>query len=447
MSKVYICDDDKLVLMMVERILGREHSVKTSKSIEELIKLVAEEKPDLILLDFQMPGTNGFEGIKRLKEENYFSDVPVIMVTGERDSALEIDCLNEGVEDFVHKPFVPDVLLTRVQMVLDRKANQKDMQAKMEEVIDKSFHDSMTGLFNRDYAIETIGNRLLESDKGAFIMIDLDNFKYLNDAYGHVKGDDAIRAVAGILETAIGGRGFAFRLGGDEFGVYMYTSDHAIVETFVIDLFGEYNRQAVEKDYLVNSSLSIGIALTPEDGETYDDLYAAADKALYCAKRNGKNGYCFYSVNFTDSSDNRIEVVNIRQLQKLIEDRKEIREQSGVYKVDYREFQRIYNYIGRCVERTHQKAKLVMVTLDVDETIPADSVESEMQKVEKAIVSSLRRNDVGTRYSATQFLLVLIDVDFNCLENVIESRIMDNYSELSGRSGSILRFEILDIKQ
>ena len=93
MSKVYICDDDKLVLMMVERILGREHSVKTSKSIEELIKLVAEEKPDLILLDFQMPGTNGFEGIKRLKEENYFSDVPVIMVTGGSLGAANVNKL------------------------------------------------------------------------------------------------------------------------------------------------------------------------------------------------------------------------------------------------------------------------------------------------------------------------------------------------------------------
>nr|MCR4947383.1 diguanylate cyclase [Lachnospiraceae bacterium] len=441
------CDDDKLVLMMVERILGKEHDVKTSKSIEELIKIVAEDKPDLILLDFQMPGTNGFEGIKRLKEENFFQDVPVIMVTGERDSELEINCLNEGVEDFVHKPFVPDVLLTRVQMVLERKASQKDMQAKMDEVIDKSFHDSMTGIFNRDYAIEAIGNRLLESDKGAFIMIDLDNFKYLNDAYGHVTGDEAICAVANILTKAVGSRGFAYRLGGDEFGVYMYTSDHAIVESFVIDLFGEYNRQAVEKDYLVNSSLSIGISLAPDDGATYDELYSAADKALYCAKRNGKNGYCFYSVDFTDSSDNRIEVVNIRQLQKLIEDRKEIREQSGVYKVDYREFQRIYNYIGRCVERTHQKAKLVMVTLDSKLAESLDSVESEMQLVEKAIVSSLRRNDVGTRYSVTQFLLVLIDVDFNCLENVIENRIMDHYSSLSGRSGDMLHFEIMDIKQ
>ncbi len=447
MSNVYICDDDKLVLMMVERILGREHNVKTSKSIDELIELVAQEKPDLILLDFQMPGTNGYEGIKVLKEKNYFADVPVIMVTGERDSELEIKCLNEGVEDFVHKPFVPDVLLTRVQMVLDRKASQKDMQQKMAEVIDKSLHDSMTGLYNRDYAMDAIDKHLAEKNSGSFIMIDLDNFKYLNDTYGHVTGDDAICAVGFILSETVGDNGFAFRLGGDEFGVFVFSSDHAFVENLTVELFGEYNRQAVEKDYLINSSLSIGIALAPDDGESYEALYAAADKALYCAKRNGKNGYCFYSIDFTDTSDTRAEVVNIRQLQKLIEDRKEIREQNGVYKVDYREFQRIYNYIGRCVERTHQKAKLVMVTLDCRLADSMVSVEARMKKVEQAIIHSLRRNDVGTRYSVTQFLLVLIDVDSDSLESVIENRIKNKYAEVSGRPGEELLFEIMDIQK
>ncbi|MBQ8138324.1 MAG: diguanylate cyclase [Lachnospiraceae bacterium] len=447
MSKVYICDDDKLVLMMVERILSKVHEVKKAMTIDELIKLVADDKPDLILLDFQMPGSNGLDGIKRLKEGNYFADVPVIMVTGERDSELEIKCLNEGVEDFVHKPFVPDVLLTRVQMVLDRKASEKDMQSKMAEVIDRSNHDPMTELFNRFYAESVIDEKLANGENGAFAMIDLDNFKYLNDTYGHVIGDEAICEIARLLEASVSGKGFVFRLGGDEFGLFIDSTDRGRVEKVVVDVFGEYNVEAVKKDYLSNSSLSVGIAISPEDGESYAALYAAADKALYCAKRNGKNGYCFYSVDFTDTSDCRAEVVNIEQLQKLIEDRKEIREQTGIYKVDYREFQRIYNYIERCVERTHQKAKLVMVTLSVaDETIEGGKEEL-MKMVDKAIATSLRRNDVGTRYSSSQFLLVLIDVDSISLENVIENRIKDHYEELTGRRGDELVFEIMDIKK
>jgi diguanylate cyclase (GGDEF)-like protein len=447
MSKVYICDDDKLVLMMVERILGKEHEVKKAMSVEELMDLISEEKPDLILLDFQMPGTNGYEGLQIFKEKEWFKDVPIIMVTGERDSELEIKCLNEGVEDFVHKPFVPDVLLMRVQLVLDRRASEKNMKQKMAEVIDRSMHDPMTGLFNRYYAEEEIDTLLSRGRTGSFVMIDLDNFKYLNDTYGHVTGDQAICDIGQILATIVGDGGFVFRLGGDEFGIYIFNNDRAYVEKLIVDLFGEYNRQAVTIDYLMNSSLSVGVALAPNDGESYAALYAAADKAQYCAKRNGKNGYCFYSVDFTDSSSARAEVVNIAQLKKLIEDRKEIRERSGVYKVDYREFQRIYNYIERCVERTHQRAKLVMVSLNVGAETAPGNTEVIMQKVDQAVAGCLRRNDVGTRYSASQFLLVLIDVDSEDLETVIEQRIRSRYHELSGRNSEELIFDIMDIRQ
>ncbi len=447
MSKVYICDDDKLVLMMVERILGKEHEVKKAMSVEELMDLISEEKPDLILLDFQMPGTNGYEGLQIFKEKEWFKDVPIIMVTGERDSELEIKCLNEGVEDFVHKPFVPDVLLMRVQLVLDRRASEKNMKQKMAEVIDRSMHDPMTGLFNRYYAEEEIDTLLSRGRTGSFVMIDLDNFKYLNDTYGHVTGDQAICDIGQILATIVGDGGFVFRLGGDEFGIYIFNNDRAYVEKLIVDLFGEYNRQAVTTDYLMNSSLSVGVALAPNDGESYAALYAAADKAQYCAKRNGKNGYCFYSVDFTDSSSARAEVVNIAQLKKLIEDRKEIRERSGVYKVDYREFQRIYNYIERCVERTHQRAKLVMVSLNVGAETAPGNTEVIMQKVDQAVAGCLRRNDVGTRYSASQFLLVLIDVDSEDLETVIEQRIRSRYHELSGRNSEELIFDIMDIRQ
>ena len=448
MKKIYVCDDEKMLLNMVERILSPLYEVKLCMNIDELFKLVSDDKPDLILLDFLMPGANGLDGIKRLKEENYFEDIPVIMITGEGKSEIEIQCLNEGVEDFIHKPFVSDVLLKRVSRVLERKESQKDLKLKMEEVINRSLHDSMTGLYNRDYAVENIDKSIEKYGRGVFVMVDLDNFKYLNDAYGHLKGDDAICAVADILADSVRDRGFAFRLGGDEFGIFLTNlSDRKTAEKYIIDLFGEYNRQAVETDYLINSSLSIGIATAPEDGKNYDELYAAADKALYCAKRNGKNGYCFYSVDFTDTSESRAEVVNIKQLKKLIEDRQEVREKKGVYKVDYREFQRIYNFIERCVERTHQRAKLVMVTLDCGQDEPSIAVEKRMKEVEQAIVSSLRRNDVGTRYSISQFLLVLIDVDTQNLENVVETRIKKHYEDVSGRDSAELLFEIMDIQR
>ena len=448
MSRIYICDDDKMVLNMLSRVLGEQNSVETAQSVDELMALVDRESPDLLLLDYLMPGCNGLEGLELLKSKGYPERFSVIMITGEQQPELEITSLNLGVEDFINKPFKPDVLTKRVQMILDRKASQEDMNRKMEEITFKSFHDSMTGLYNREYAEKNIDRLLEETGKGAFAMIDLDNFKYLNDAYGHRSGDDAICVVGSILEEASRDKGFSFRLGGDEFGIFLneYES-RADVEKFITDLFGEYNRQAVEKDFLVNSSLSIGIAIAFDDGKNFEELYAAADKALYCAKRDGKNGYCFYTADFTDTARSRAEVVDIRQLRKLIEDRKEIRDRRGIYKVDYREFQRIYNFIERCLERTHQTAKLVMVALNCEHDENPRDIEIKMKSVEQAIAGSLRRNDVGTRYSITQYLLVLIDVQEGAMENVIENRIRNKYVEISGRDSSELIFEDMDIEE
>ena len=448
MSRIYICDDDKMVLNMLSKVVGEQYDVEMAQSVDELMELVDNKTPDLLLLDYLMPGINGLEGLELLKPKGYPDTFSVIMITGEQKPELEITSLNLGVEDFITKPFKPDVLIKRIQKILDRKASQEDMNRKMEEITYKSYHDSMTGLYNREYAEKNIDRLIEEAGKGAFAMIDLDNFKYLNDAYGHISGDDAICVVANILEESSKGRGFSFRLGGDEFGIFLNVYEsRADVEKFISDLFGEYNRQAVEKDFLVNSSLSIGIALAYDDGKNFEELYSAADKALYCAKRDGKNGYCFYTADYTDTARSRVEVVDIRQLRRLIEDRKEIRDKRGIYKVDYREFQRIYNFVERCLERTHQTAKLVLVALKCDANENAHEIEAKMKNVEKAIAGSLRRNDVGTRYSITQYLLVLIDVQEGAMENVIENRIKNNYSKISGCDENDLVFEVMNIEE
>ena len=248
MSRIYICDDDKMVLNMLSRVLGEQNSVETAQSVDELMALVDRESPDLLLLDYLMPGCNGLEGLELLKSKGYPDRFSVIMITGEQQPELEITSLNLGVEDFINKPFKPDVLTKRVQMILDRKASQEDMNRKMEEITFKSFHDSMTGLYNREYAEKNIDRLLEETGKGAFAMIDLDNFKYLNDAYGHRSGDDAICVVGSILEEASRDKGFSFRLGGDEFGIFLneYES-RADVEKFITDLFGEYQFIALNR--------------------------------------------------------------------------------------------------------------------------------------------------------------------------------------------------------
>jgi len=120
MSKIYVCDDDIVILMMVRKILGTQFQVEISQTIDGLIDKLEQDKPDLILLDFLMPECNGLEALAMLKEKGFYPEIPVVIVTGERDMALEVQCLNEGIEEFIQKPFVPDVLISKVKQVLAR---------------------------------------------------------------------------------------------------------------------------------------------------------------------------------------------------------------------------------------------------------------------------------------------------------------------------------------
>lgn len=121
MSKVYVCDDDPVILMMVNRILGRSHDVVTSQTREGLLEKIAEQKPDIILLDYLMPEGDGLELITLLRDKGYYPEIPVVIVTGDYDAELVLKCAEEGVEDFIQKPFVPEELINRVQQVIDRK--------------------------------------------------------------------------------------------------------------------------------------------------------------------------------------------------------------------------------------------------------------------------------------------------------------------------------------
>lgn len=121
MSKVYVCDDDPVILMMVNRILGRSHDVVTSQTREGLLEKIAEQKPDIILLDYLMPEGDGLELITILRDKGYYPEIPVVIVTGDYDAELVLKCAEEGVEDFIQKPFVPEELISRVQQVIDRK--------------------------------------------------------------------------------------------------------------------------------------------------------------------------------------------------------------------------------------------------------------------------------------------------------------------------------------
>ena len=166
-----------------------------------------------------------------------------------------------------------------------------DEQKSREERLEiKAAMDGLTRLYNRASAEERIGRLLREDSCGTLILLDIDDFKTVNDRYGHDRGDEVLRTVAGCLRDAFRGDDVLGRIGGDEMLVYMRNSGEQ--EPAVRKLVEVQKRLNALPDGWPQITLSAGIARYPTDGNDYSGLFHAADQAMYKAKRSGKNRIC-----------------------------------------------------------------------------------------------------------------------------------------------------------
>ncbi len=198
---------------------------------------------------------------------------------------------------FLMTTIIDDVTLRPLRIV--GKLNDIDDEKRSTDILRyKANRDSLTGIYNKGATHALILERLemrRDNEHDAMLIMDIDNFKRVNDGYGHQKGDEIISKVAAAISANFRAEDIVGRMGGDEFMVMMCdVNSKEIVRSRtqrLIDTVNEIPLDEEKGDYM---GLSIGIALCPQDGEKYDELYSAADNAAYTAKHNGKNGFAFY---------------------------------------------------------------------------------------------------------------------------------------------------------
>lgn len=162
--------------------------------------------------------------------------------------------------------------------------------------------DALTGLWDRVYTQDAVNRLLAEGGRGALLMIDVDNFKLVNDNYGHSSGDDMLVALAETLRASSREQDVRSRLGGDEFMVYLKDiQSKSAIRARVAEMIASMDARIEELGFEVDTSISVGIAIAPQDGADFASLYSAADKALYYVKRNGKNSYHFFGDQLADA--------------------------------------------------------------------------------------------------------------------------------------------------
>lgn len=285
-ANILVVDDnpDKLSLLEAALCLAG-YRVTTATDGDEALSAIESYQPDLVITDVMMPRMNGYELAQRIRANPVTRFIPVIMQTAASRRAEDLRRASEvGALGYITDPTDLDLLLARTRTLLEFKAY-------LDVCEEAAFTDHLTGLANRrrfERQLEREVNRTLRfGHPFSLLMIDIDNFKNLNDSFGHDAGDDAIRRISRVLREGTRGIDLAARIGGEEFAVLLVeTSQEGGVEV------AERLRLAIRSLELPSGSqitASFGVAECPIDAQTAADILKAADVALYEAKRAGRD--------------------------------------------------------------------------------------------------------------------------------------------------------------
>jgi diguanylate cyclase (GGDEF)-like protein len=306
---ILIVDDNPTNLSVLSLALkAAGYKTRVAMDGESAIEQVREDSPELILLDVQMPGIDGFETCLRLKADQATQDIPIIFITASTDLDNKIRGLSVGAVDYVTKPFQQAEVLARIKVHLElRFLTQKvQEQAIALQLANQELHrlanlDGLTEVANRrrfdQYFDQEWRRAGRERSCLSLILCDIDYFKNYNDSYGHQAGDACLRKVAkAISETLRRPGDLVTRYGGEEFAIILPNTscEGAMHIAELIQLKIEQLKISHTQSQVSSQiTLSLGLSsLTPTSFHKADDLIAATDKALYVAKAEGRNTFC-----------------------------------------------------------------------------------------------------------------------------------------------------------
>ncbi|MCL2294453.1 MAG: diguanylate cyclase [Spirochaetes bacterium] len=294
-KRVLVVDDEYSNIIALMEILELEYDVYAEKNGRDAIEVAEKVMPDVILLDILMPEMNGYETLSRLKNSEKTRGIPVIFITGLCSVDDERKGLIMGAADYITKPFSPAIVELRIK-------NQIKMLEQLRTIEQISMTDQLTYMPNRrsfDARFNSEWERALrEHTPISLLIMDADNFKIYNDTFGHMQGDVALQSFAQVIAGTLKRPGdFAARWGGEEFSVLLPNTDKngalcvaEQVRKNIEDMIIPSNDEKAAK-----MTMSIGVnTKTDTESCTIEEFLLRTDKALYDAKKKGRNAVCYF---------------------------------------------------------------------------------------------------------------------------------------------------------
>jgi len=306
--RVLLVEDNEDHVALVRRALAeRGHAVTVALGAKEALALLAREEYDAIALDYQLPDTTGLEALEKIRRRH--RGVPVVMVTGWGSEQVAVEALRKGVGDYVVKtPGYERELVWALELAAERTRADRAEAALRTELEQRARTDHLTGLLNRGEMERILRREIRRAGRRrrafAFVLLDVDGFKQINDRHGHSAGDAVLCHVAGRLGESVRATDFVARWGGDEFAVLLRGAGYVNAHDFASRLGRpEANGRAASGEDLPPVTLSLGLVCAPGPVESLAAVLKWADRALYAAKTAGRDQAKFFVLGEEEGTD------------------------------------------------------------------------------------------------------------------------------------------------
>lgn len=304
-KRIIIVDDNELDRKTCTRAL-KNSTLKDSILIEsntgsDALRECKIEMPDCILIDYNLPDMSGLDLLNKITNMNENNKVSLIMMTGQGDEHFAAECIQYDIDDYLIKGEInPEKLISSIKSAITKHEMRNkiyEQKLKLEKI---AAEDPLTSLLNRRAfnlrAEEILSQRERHNRLIAFLLIDVNDFKTINDTWGHDVGDSVLQHVSEILKNNIRKEDVVARIGGDEFMIVLQDLQAPLDAGLVAQKIINESRKIFNKnDISLNIGLSIGIAISPTAGTDLKTLMKSSDLALYKSKSMKINKPKFYT--------------------------------------------------------------------------------------------------------------------------------------------------------
>jgi len=292
---VLVVDDHPRSSQRVMSALTKEHEAKIVHDPQAALLTLAAQPFDLVVSALSLSTCDGLRFCSQVRSFDRTRHLPILLMVDPGDEARLLRGLDMGINDYLMRPVDRHELLARARTQIRRKRFSDYLRNQIQESVELSITDPLTGLHNRRYMerhLRTLIQDALKTGRSLSVLVaDIDHFKRVNDTYGHDAGDQVLREFAERFRRYTRGVDMACRLGGEEFLIIMPDTDKALAGQI-----GERVRECVAvqpfkvgENQEICVTASVGLATWEGNGDTSDSLFKRADNALYAAKRRGRN--------------------------------------------------------------------------------------------------------------------------------------------------------------